>query len=173
MLQNESKFIVKYEVYIYKGASVGKIDAAIGTGVFEGRTALEIIQAEGLNPEEGRIPVGGTAYVTCGYGGKIAIRYFFEDLHADYTDELRNFQVLDVIKFLQPSETEIEKIIERKKEAEKLEQELNNKKFDVERLISINPTVVITEMDRKYSVQYVVDGIVYIILNPKICSSLP
>ena len=102
MLQNESKFIVKYEVYIYKGASVGKIDAAIGTGVFEGRTALEIIQAEGLNPEEGRIPVGGTAYVTCGYGGKIAIRYFFEDLHADYTDELRNFQVLDVIKFLQP-----------------------------------------------------------------------
>ena len=129
MLKNESKFIVKYEVYIYKGASVGKIDAAIGTGVFEGRTALEIIQAEGLNPEEGRIPVGGTAYVTCGYGGKIAIRYFFEDLHADYTDELRNFQVLDVIKFLQPSETEIEKITERKKEAENLEQELNNKKI--------------------------------------------
>ena len=127
MLKNESNFTVKYEAYIYKGASVGKIDTAIGAGIFEGRTALEIIQAECLNPEEGRISAGGTAYVTCGYGGKIAIRYFFEDLHASYTDELRNFHVLDLVRFLQPSEKEIEKILERKKELERLEQEINNK----------------------------------------------
>ena len=106
MLKNESNYVVKYEAYIYRGASVGKIDTAIGAGGFNGKTALEIIQSEGLKPEVGRIAKKSTVHVTCGYGGKIAIRYYMIGLHTDYTDEFRNFQVLDVVNFTQPDQDE-------------------------------------------------------------------
>jgi hypothetical protein len=113
-LKNESEFKVKYEVYIYKGSSVGK-------------TALEIIQAEALKKEVGYIPVNGTRYATCGYGGKIAVRYMFEDLHHDYTDELRNFEVLDIVQFLQPSTKEIE-MIRQDEEKERMTQRIEEAK---------------------------------------------
>ena len=116
IMKNESNYAIKYEAYIYRGASIGKIDTAIGAGGFNGKTALEIIQGEGLKPESGRIAKNATVHVTCGYGGKIAIRYYMIGLHTDYTDELRNFQVLDVVKFIQPYPEEIEIIINKNKE---------------------------------------------------------
>jgi len=116
IMKNESNYAIKYEAYIYRGASIGKIDTAIGAGGFNGKTALEIIQSEGLKPEMGRIAKNSTVHVTCGYGGKIAIRYYMIGLHTDYTDELRNFQVLDVVKFIQPYPEEIEIIINKNKE---------------------------------------------------------
>ena len=115
-MKNESNYAIKYEAYIYRGASIGKIDTAIGAGGFNGKTALEIIQGEGLKPEMGRIGKNSTVHVTCGYGGKIAIRYYMIGLHTDYTDELRNFQVLDVVKFMQPYPEEIEIILNKNKE---------------------------------------------------------
>ena len=72
-LTNESNFKVKYEAYPYKGGAVGKIDAAIGAGGFEGKTALEIIQAENLKPEVGVIPKNDVRHVTVNRGQKIAI----------------------------------------------------------------------------------------------------
>ena len=116
IMKNESNYVIKYEAYIYRGASIGKIDTAIGAGGFNGKTALEIIQGEGLKPEVGRIAKKSTVHVTCGYGGKIAIRYYMIGLHTDYTDELRNFQVLDVVKFMQPYPEEIEIILNKNKE---------------------------------------------------------
>ena len=116
VLKNESNYAVKYEAYIYRGASIGKIDTAIGAGGFNGKTALEIIQGEEIKPELGRIPKNSTVHVTCGYGGKIAIRYYMIGLHTDYTDELRNFNVLDVVQFIQPYPEEIEIIINKNKE---------------------------------------------------------
>ena len=116
IMKNESNYAIKYEAYIYRGASIGKIDTAIGAGGFNGKTALETIQGEGLKPEMGRIAKNSTVHVTCGYGGKIAIRYYMIGLHTDYTDELRNFQVLDVVKFIQPYPEEIEIIINKNKE---------------------------------------------------------
>ena len=106
IMKNESNYAIKYEAYIYRGASIGKIDTAIGAGGFNGKTALEIIQSEGLKPEVGRIAKKSTVHVTCGYGGKIAIRYYMIGLHTDYTDEFRNFQVLDVVNFTQPDQDE-------------------------------------------------------------------
>ena len=116
IMKNESNYAIKYEAYIYRGASIGKIDTAIGAGGFNGKTALEIIQGEGLKPEMGRIAKNSTVHVTCGYGGKIAIRYYMIGLHTDYTDEFRNFQVLDVVKFIQPYPEEIEIIINKNRE---------------------------------------------------------
>jgi hypothetical protein len=134
-LKNESEFKVKYEAYIYKGSSIGKVDAALGGGGFEGKTALEIIQAEALKKEVGYIPANGTRYVTCGYGGKIAVRYMFEDLHHDYTDELRNFEVLDVVQFLQPSTKDVErihKVDEEERKAQRIEEEKERKVRQIE-----------------------------------------
>ena len=124
ILRNESNYVVKYEAYIYRGASISKIDAAIGAGSFNGKTALEIIQGEEIKPEVRCIPKNGSVHVTCDYGGKIAIRYFMIDLHTDYTDELANFQVLDVVIFTQPEQGEIVNI-ERKRKEEKKQMDKN------------------------------------------------
>lgn len=143
-LKNESDFKVKYEAYIYKGSSIGKIDAALGGGGFEGKTALEIIQAEALKKEVGYVPSNGTRYVTCGYGGKIAIRYMFEDLHHDYTDELRNFEVLDIVQFLQPSTKDVERIHKVDEEEEK-----NARRIEEERKVEEERTAHKIEEERK------------------------
>ena len=116
-LTNESNFKVKYEAYPYKGGAVGKIDAAIGAGGFEGKTALEIIQAENLKPEVGVIPKNDVRHVTVNRGQKIAIRYMYLDLHDDYTEEVRNFGVLDLVKFVQPPQEDIDEILTKKEEA--------------------------------------------------------
>jgi hypothetical protein len=116
-LTNESNFKVKYEAYPYKGGAVGKIDAAIGAGGFEGKTALEIIQAENLKPEVGVIPKSDVRYVTVNRGQKIAVRYMYLDLHDDYTEEVRNFGVLDLVKFVQPPQEDIDEILTKKEEA--------------------------------------------------------
>ena len=116
-LTNESNFKVKYEAYPYKGSSVGKIDAAIGAGGFEGKTALEIIQAENLKPEVGVIPKNDVRHVTVNRGQKIALRYMYLDLHDDYTEEVRNFGVLDLVKFVQPPQEDIDEILTKKEEA--------------------------------------------------------
>jgi len=128
IMKNESNYAIKYEAYIYRGASIGKIDTAIGAGGFNGKTALEIIQSEGLKPESGRIAKNATVHVTCGYGGKIAIRYYMIGLHTDYTDELRNFQVLDVVKFIQPYPEEIEIIINKNKKEQEEKERLREEK---------------------------------------------
>ena len=123
-LTNESNFKVKYEAYPYKGGAVGKIDAAIGAGGFEGKTALEIIQAEKLKPEVGVIPKNDVRHVTVNRGQKIAIRYMYIDLHDDYTEEVRNFGVLDLVKFVQPPQEDIDEILTKKEEAKrKVEEE--------------------------------------------------
>jgi hypothetical protein len=116
-LTNESNFKVKYEAYPYKGGAVGKIDAAIGAGGFEGKTALEIIQAENLKPEVGVIPKNDVRHVTVNRGQKIAVRYMYLDLHDDYTEEVRNFGVLDLVKFVQPPQEDIDEILTKKEEA--------------------------------------------------------
>jgi hypothetical protein len=118
-LTNESNFKVKYEAYPYKGGAVGKIDAAIGAGGFEGKTALEIIQAEKLKPEVCVIPKNDVRHVTVNRGQKIAIRYMYIDLHDDYTEEVRNFGVLDLVKFVQPPQEDIDEILTKKKEAKR------------------------------------------------------
>jgi hypothetical protein len=124
-LTNESNFKVKYEAYPYKGGAVGKIDAAIGAGGFEGKTALEIIQAENLKPEVGVIPKNDVRYVTVNRGQKIAVRYMYLDLHDDYTEEVRNFGVLDLVKFVQPPQEDIDEILTKKNEAKrKVEEEI-------------------------------------------------
>ena len=123
-LTNESNFKVKYEAYPYKGGAVGKIDAAIGAGGFEGKTALEIIQAENLKPEVGVIPKNDVRHVTVNRGQKIAVRYMYLDLHDDYTEEVRNFGVLDLVKFVQPPQEDIDEILTKKEEAKrKVEEE--------------------------------------------------
>jgi hypothetical protein len=116
-LTNESNFKVKYEAYPYKGGAVGKIDAAIGAGGFEGKTALEIIQAENLKPEVGVIPKNDVRHVTVNRGQKIAVRYMYLDLHDDYTEEVRNFGVLDLVKFVQPPQEDIDEILSEKRKA--------------------------------------------------------
>jgi len=127
-LTNESNFKVKYEAYPYKGGAVGKIDAAIGAGGFEGKTALEIIQAENLKPEVGVIPKNDVRYVTVNRGQKIAIRYMYLDLHDDYTEEVRNFGVLDLVKFVQPPQEDIDEILTKKEEAKrKVEEEIKRR----------------------------------------------
>lgn len=127
-LTNESNFKVKYEAYPYKGSAVGKIDAAIGAGGFEGKTALEIIQAEKLKPEVGVIPKNDVRHVTVNRGQKIAIRYMYIDLHDDYTEEVRNFGVLDLVKFVQPPQEDIDEILTKKKEAKrKVEEEIKRR----------------------------------------------
>lgn len=124
-LTNESNFKVKYEAYPYKGSAVGKIDAAVGAGGFEGKTALEIIQAENLKPEVGVISKNDVRHVTVNKGQKIAIRYMYLDLHDDYTEEVRNFGVLDLVKFVQPPKEDIDEILKKKKEAlRKAEEEI-------------------------------------------------
>jgi hypothetical protein len=127
-LTNESNFKVKYEAYPYKGGAVGKIDAAIGAGGFEGKTALEIIQAENLKPEVGVIPKNDVRHVTVNRGQKIAVRYMYLDLHDDYTEEVRNFGVLDLVKFVQPPQEDIDEILTKKEEAKrKVEEEIKRK----------------------------------------------
>jgi hypothetical protein len=127
-LTNESNFKVKYEAYPYKGGAVGKIDAAIGAGGFEGKTALEIIQAENLKPEVGVIPKNDVRHVTVNRGQKIAVRYMYLDLHDDYTEEVRNFGVLDLVKFVQPPQEDIDEILSKKEEAKrKVEEEIKRK----------------------------------------------
>ena len=139
MLKNESNYVVKYEAYIYRGASIAKIDTAIGAGGVNGKTALEIIRGEGLKPEVGRITKNSTVHVTCGYGGKIAIRYFMVGLHIEYTDELRNFHVLDVVKFTQPDHDDINLIlfnnkgIKEVKEREERERRAKEEQEKIER----------------------------------------
>jgi hypothetical protein len=133
MLKNESNYVVKYEAYIYRGSSVGKIDTAIGAGGFNGKTALEIIQSEGLKPEVGRISKNSTVHVTCGYGGKIAIRYYMIGLHTDYTDEIRNFQVLDVVKFTEPDQDDIKEAMSGNFTIDLINQEIKDKKEREER----------------------------------------
>lgn len=122
-LTNESNFKVKYEAYPYKGGAIGKIDAAVGAGGFEGKTALEIIQAENLKPEVGVIPKNDVRHVTVNKGQKIAIRYMYLDLHDDYTEEVRNFGVLDLVKFVQPSTEDIEEIKKNIEELKRKETE--------------------------------------------------
>jgi hypothetical protein len=127
-LTNESNFKVKYEAYPYKGGAVGKIDAAIGAGGFEGKTALEIIQAENLKPEVGVIPKNDVRHVTVNRGQKIAVRYMYLDLHDDYTEEVRNFGVLDLVKFVQPPQEDIDEILTKKEEAKrKVEEEIKRR----------------------------------------------
>ena len=115
-LKNESNFKVKYEAYPYKGGAIGKIDAAIGAGGFEGKAALDIIQAENIKPEVGIIPRNDSRYVTVSGSQKVAIRYMYLDLNDDYTEEVRNFGVLDLVKFVQPPQEDIEEILRIKKE---------------------------------------------------------
>lgn len=115
-LKNESNFKVKYEAYPYKGGAIGKIDAAIGAGGFEGKAALDIIQAENIKPEVGIIPKNDSRYVTVSGSQKVAIRYMYLDLHDDYTEEVRNFGVLDLVKFVQPPQEDIDEILRIKKE---------------------------------------------------------
>lgn len=115
-LKNESNFKVKYEAYPYKGGAIGKIDAAIGAGGFEGKAALDIIQAENIKPEVGIIPRNDSRHVTVSGSQKVAIRYMYLDLHDDYTEEVRNFGVLDLVKFVQPSQEDIDEILRIKKE---------------------------------------------------------
>jgi|TARA_R110000803_G_C11828175_1_gene302899 hypothetical protein len=119
-LKNESNYVVKYEAYIYRGATISKIDAAIGAGGFNGKTALEIIQSEKIQPEVRCIPKNSSVHVTCSYGGKIAIRYFMVGLHLDYTDELANFEVLDLVTFPQPDQDDINSVIFNNKEIKKV-----------------------------------------------------
>ena len=115
-LKNESNFKVKYEAYPYKGGAIGKIDAAIGAGGFEGKAALDIIQAENIKPEVGIIPRNDSRHVTVSGSQKVAIRYMYLDLHDDYTEEVRNFGVLDLVKFVQPPQEDIDEILRIKKE---------------------------------------------------------
>jgi hypothetical protein len=115
-LKNESNFKVKYEAYPYKGSAIGKIDAAIGAGGLEGKAALDIIQAENIKPEVGIIPKNDSRYVTVSSSQKVAIRYMYLDLHDDYTEEVRNFGVLDLVKFVQPPQEDIDEILRTKRE---------------------------------------------------------
>lgn len=126
-LKNESNYKVKYEAYLYKGSAIGKIDTALSAGGFEGKTALEVIQAETLKPEIGVIPKNDVRHVTVNRGQRIALRYMYTDLHGDYTEEVRNFGVLDLVKFIQPSIEDIKEIII---EREKIVEELNRKEAE-------------------------------------------
>jgi hypothetical protein len=116
-LRNESNFKVKYEAYPYKGSAIGKIDAAIGAGGLEGKAALDIIQAENIKPEVSIIAKNDSRYVTVSGSQKVAIRYMYLDLHDDYTEEVRNFGVLDLVKFVQPPQEDIDEILRTKREA--------------------------------------------------------
>ena len=120
VLKNESDFKVQYEVYIYKGSSIDKIDAAIGAAGVTGKAALEITKAEAMRSETGFIHKKRTIHVTCGYGGKIAVRYKFCEHHDDYTEELRNFSVLDVVRFEQPEQEDIDNAERKMKKKETL-----------------------------------------------------
>ena len=107
VLKNESDFKVQYEVYIYKGSSIDKIDAAIGAAGVTGKAALEITKAEAMRSETGFIR-------------KIAVRYKFCEHHDDYTEELRNFSVLDVVRFEQPEQKDIDNAERKMKKKETL-----------------------------------------------------
>jgi len=106
VIENHSNVVVQYEAYIYRGASVSKIDGGIGAMGVDANLTMEIVQKEGLKPSTGRIQPNGKAIETCDYGGRISLRYKFEGLDWDYSPELRNFGVLDTVQILPLSKEE-------------------------------------------------------------------
>jgi len=109
VIENHSNVVVQYEAYIYRGASVSKIDGGVGAMGVDANLTMEIIQKEGLKPSTGRIQPKGKAIETCDYGGRISLRYKFEGLDWDYSPEIRNFGVLDTVQILPLSKEERER----------------------------------------------------------------
>ena len=134
-IENKSDFEVKYKAYIYEASLIihkenaGNVEF-MGVGV-GGNNKKDYVKGESLEPEIGFIQPKGTVNITVDGSKKVKLKYYYLDLHKDYTEEQRNFTVNDEVWFEQPTPEKIKQIKEQndsdeeriKQEEERIKQE--------------------------------------------------
>ena len=144
-IENKSDFEVKYKAYIYEASSIihkenaGNVEF-MGVGV-GGNNKKDYVKGESLEPEIGFIQPKGTVNITVDGSKKVKLKYYYLDLHKDYTEEQRNFTVNDEVWFEQPTPEKIKQIKEqndsdeeRIKQEEHIKQEEERIKQEEERI---------------------------------------
>ena len=144
-IENKSDFEVKYKAYIYEASSIihkenaGNVEF-MGVGV-GGNNKMDYVKGESLEPEIGFIQPKGTVDITVDGSKKVKLKYYYLDLHKDYTEEQRNFTVNDEVWFEQPTPEKIKQIKEqndsdeeRIKQEEHIKQEEERIKQEEERI---------------------------------------
>jgi hypothetical protein len=154
-IENKSDFEVKYKAYIYEASSIihkenaGNVEF-MGVGV-GGNNKKDYVKGESLEPEIGFIQPKGTVNITVDGSKKVKLKYYYLDLHKDYTEEQRNFTVNDEVWFEQPTPEKIKQIKEQndsdeerikqeehiKQEEERIKQEEERMKNNAENLIAL------------------------------------
>jgi len=154
-IENKSDFEVKYKAYIYEASSIihkenaGNVEF-MGVGV-GGNNKMDYVKGESLEPEIGFIQPKGTVDITVDGSKKVKLKYYYLDLHKDYTEEQRNFTVNDEVWFEQPTPEKIKQIKEQndsdeerikqeehiKQEEERIKQEEERMKNNAENLIAL------------------------------------
>jgi len=127
-IENKSDFEVKYKAYIYEASSIihkenaGNVEF-MGVGV-GGNNKKDYVKGESLEPEIGFIQPKGTVNITVDGSKKVKLKYYYLDLHKDYTEEQRNFTVNDEVWFEQPTPEKIKQIKEQNdSDEERIKQE--------------------------------------------------
>ena len=127
-IENKSDFEVKYKAYIYEASSIihkenaGNVEF-MGVGV-GGNNKMDYVKGESLEPEIGFIQPKGTVNITVDGSKKVKLKYYYLDLHKDYTEEQRNFTVNDEVWFEQPTPEKIKQIKEQNdSDEERIKQE--------------------------------------------------
>ena len=144
-IENKSDFEVKYKAYIYEASLIihkenaGNVEF-MGVGV-GGNNKMDYVKGESLEPEIGFIQPKGTVNITVDGSKKVKLKYYYLDLHKDYTEEQRNFTVNDEVWFEQPTPEKIKQIKEqndsdeeRIKQEEHIKQEEERIKQEEERI---------------------------------------
>ena len=115
-IENHSDYEVKYHASFYEDTTVihnekgGNIKVmGVGAG---GNKKMDYVKGELLEPEISFIPPKGTTEITVDESKKVKLKYYYVNLHDDYTDEQRNFTIYDEVWFDQPTPDQIKQIKE-------------------------------------------------------------
>lgn len=144
LLENKSEYEVHCEIKIYEKAQIKAMENGLTVGPGGVTNKIEWDKITPLDTEECNIQPNDDVNVTIARGDLFRLRYKYNGLHDDFSDEQRKFTVYDRIRFLQPSQEKINTILQEKKrdlqeaeakiaEQKRIEQEAKEKRERQER----------------------------------------
>lgn len=139
LLENESKYEVHCEIKIYEKAQIKAMENELTVGPGGLKNKIEWDNITPLDTEECNIQPNDNVNVTIARGDLFRLRYKYNGLHDDFSDEQRKFTVYDRIRFLQPNQEKINAILqEKKRDLQEAEAKIAEAKEERERQERIN-----------------------------------